>query len=302
MTGNKNLVGKIFVGKTNLRKAIEVVEVVDDLAVVISMKRDPLTGETFVSNTMPIDLKISTLKRHWKALDEEVELVYQDEPDESENKQKDDAEMNPRRNAAARKAVEAMGSAVVDTVEKESTSKTKPVEIGISTPKLDADAVGTKILNIRNIVHTIANKLDGVTIYESERAKGFVSIKVNGSMFMNYTISSKGFTLWLRKAAIVDLPEGARTANHMFDIRLRVENDSVKDIAMLTELIKKSYHYQVTKKNSTKAAKARAKKATAAAKVEEPPVTVEVQDYENQDKIDIGISNEGDSVDKAKVE
>lgn len=75
---------------------------------------------------------------------------------------------------------------------------------------------------------------------------GFRSLKVDGKMYMAFTFNKNGITLWMRSKAVQDLTQFKKT-NHMFDARVRFDEETKANKEKITKLLDASLEFQKNK-------------------------------------------------------
>ena len=101
------------------------------------------------------------------------------------------------------------------------------------------------------------NKMEeemGITIFKSDKVKGFYSLKKDGKMYMVIILSGlQGATLWLRSKAIEGICE-YRKMKHMFDARVTISEWNLSSYDLVVKRHNLSLNYQATKasKSTTK--------------------------------------------------
>ena len=83
------------------------------------------------------------------------------------------------------------------------------------------------------------------------KVKGFRSLKVDGKMYMAFTFNKKGVTLWMRSAAIQDIITFNKT-NHMFDARVKFNEDNEETRNIITQLLDANLQFQIIKQAAKK--------------------------------------------------
>jgi len=74
----------------------------------------------------------------------------------------------------------------------------------------------------------------------------FRSLKVDGKMYMAFTFNKNGITLWMRSKAVQDLTQ-FKKMNHMFDARVRFDEETKGNKEKITKLLDASLEFQKNK-------------------------------------------------------
>lgn len=191
-----------------------------------------------------------TLKRWWKELEEAAEAVPQDdtiipEPPRvvTQLKLSPDSEMmeigidNPPEEPEIE----------IDSQPEEPTVKAKAVIKPKSTKskasKKDSPDADPGLVEFIEGLAT-----DAHTEIYAATSQNFKSLKVDGKMYMAFTFSKKGVTLWMRSKAIDGITE-YKHSNHMFDARVHFDSLTGDDKELITKLMRASLQYQISKTN-----------------------------------------------------
>lgn len=91
-----------------------------------------------------------------------------------------------------------------------------------------------------------------ITLFSSEKVKGFYSLKKDDKIYMALTFSKKsGVTLWLRSKAIEGIAE-YKHYNHAFDARIILSSWNLEIYDLLTKLHNASLEFQLEKNSKSK--------------------------------------------------
>lgn len=91
-----------------------------------------------------------------------------------------------------------------------------------------------------------------VTIFSSDKVKGFYSMKKDDKMYMVFNFSKKsGVTLWLRSKAVKGLVEYTHY-NHAFDARVNIREWNSEIANLVSELHRASLEFQLDKNSKSK--------------------------------------------------
>lgn len=111
-------------------------------------------------------------------------------------------------------------------------------------PAVDHSAIHSHILDLMN---KKVESVPGLSLFHSEKVSGFYSIKLDGKMVMNFTLSKKrGVVLWLRSAAVHGMATFEKFA-HTFDARLAIAEWNTDNYKLISELFNTSLTYQAEK-------------------------------------------------------
>lgn len=120
-------------------------------------------------------------------------------------------------------------------------------------PVVDHSAIHSHILNMMN-KKVEEGSVPGLSLFHSEKVSGFYSMKLDGKMVMNFTLSKKrGVILWLRSAAVHGMATFEKFA-HTFDARLAIAEWNTDNYKLISELFDASLTYQA-EKNAKSASK-----------------------------------------------
>lgn len=123
-------------------------------------------------------------------------------------------------------------------------------------PAVDYSAIHSHILDLMN---KKVESVPGLSLFHSEKVSGFYSMKLDGKMVMNFTLSKKrGVVLWLRSAAVHGMATFEKFA-HTFDARLAIAEWNPDNYKLISELFDASLTYQAEK--NAKSASKKSKKA-----------------------------------------
>lgn len=118
-------------------------------------------------------------------------------------------------------------------------------------PTVDYSAIHSHILDLMN---KKVESVPGLSLFHSEKVSGFYSMKLDGKMVMNFTLSKKrGVVLWLRSAAVHGMATFEKFA-HTFDARLAIAEWNTDNYKLISELFNASLTYQA-EKNAKSASK-----------------------------------------------
>lgn len=118
-------------------------------------------------------------------------------------------------------------------------------------PAVDHSAIHSHILDMMN---KKVESVPGLSLFHSEKVSGFYSMKLDGKMVMNFTLSKKrGVVLWLRSAAVHGMATFEKFA-HTFDARLAIAEWNTENYKLISELFNASLTYQA-EKNAKSASK-----------------------------------------------
>ena len=164
-----------------------------------------------LENGQEKDMAIGTLKRWWKAIDEDAEDVFA-APEQEE-----------------------------EIVEQEETTKTltkdiKPLKSHARASNIDH--------SLKDYIEEVAESL-GTEVFETQ-ARKFKSLKIDNKMYAAFTYSSRTVILWLREKAVGEI-EGATHVKHMFNLRKKYREDNLANREEILLLLKQSKEYQQTK-------------------------------------------------------
>ena len=120
-------------------------------------------------------------------------------------------------------------------------------------PVVDHSAIYSHILDMMN-KKVEEGSVPGLSLFHSEKVSGFYSMKLDGKMVMNFTLSKKrGVVLWLRSAAVHGMATFEKFA-HTFDARLAIAEWNTDNYKLISELFNASLTYQA-EKNAKSASK-----------------------------------------------
>ena len=120
-------------------------------------------------------------------------------------------------------------------------------------PVVDHSAIHSHILDMMN-KKVEEGSVPGLSLFHSEKVSGFYSMKLDGKMVMNFTLSKKrGVVLWLRSAAVHGMATFEKFA-HTFDARLAIAEWNTDNYKLISELFNASLTYQA-EKNAKSASK-----------------------------------------------
>ena len=120
-------------------------------------------------------------------------------------------------------------------------------------PVVDHSAIHSHILDMMN-KKVEEGSVPGLSLFHSEKVSGFYSMKLDGKMVMNFTLSKKrGVVLWLRSAAVHGMATFEKFA-HTFDARLAIAEWNTDNYKLISELFNASLAYQA-EKNAKSASK-----------------------------------------------
>lgn len=118
-------------------------------------------------------------------------------------------------------------------------------------PTVDYSAIHSHLLDLMN---KKVESVPGLSLFHSEKVSGFYSMKLDGKMVMNFTLSKKrGVVLWLRSAAVHGMATFEKFA-HTFDARLAIAEWNPDNYKLISELFNASFTYQA-EKNAKSASK-----------------------------------------------
>ena len=130
-------------------------------------------------------------------------------------------------------------------------------------PTVDYSAIHSHLLDLMN---KKVESVPGLSLCHSEKVSGFYSMKLDGKMVMNFTLSKKrGVVLWLRSAAVHGMATFEKFA-HTFDARLAIAEWNPDNYKLISELFNASLAYQAEK--NAKSASKKSKKSKKAEKAE----------------------------------
>ena len=123
-------------------------------------------------------------------------------------------------------------------------------------PAVDYSAIHSRLLDLMN---KKVESVPGLSLFHSEKVSGFYSMKLDGKMVMNFTLSKKrGVVLWLRSAAVHGMATFEKFA-HTFDARLAIAEWNPDNYKLISELFNASLAYQAEK--NAKSASKKSKKS-----------------------------------------
>ena len=123
-------------------------------------------------------------------------------------------------------------------------------------PTVDYSAIHSHLLDLMN---KKVESVPGLSLFHSEKVSGFYSMKLDGKMVMNFTLSKKrGVVLWLRSAAVHGMATFEKFA-HTFDARLAIAEWNPDNYKLISELFNASLAYQAEK--NAKSASKKSKKS-----------------------------------------
>ena len=158
---------------------------------------------------------------------------------------------------------------VVETPAEEPAKEPKeetpaPVEVKksvkkVKEPTVDYSAIHSHILDLMN---KKVESVPGLSLFHSEKVSGFYSMKLDGKMVMNFTLSKKrGVVLWLRSAAVHGMATFEKFA-HTFDARLAIAEWNTDNYKLISELFNASLAYQAEKNAKSASKKSKKSKKT----------------------------------------
>ena len=184
-------------------------------------------------------LSPKTLKRWYKPCEDQVEDPANVEEPVAEEPAKEPAE-EPKEETLA------------PVENKKPEKKAKKVK----EPAVDYSAIHSHFLDLMN---KKVESVPGLSLFHSEKVSGFYSMKLDGKMVMNFTLSKKrGVVLWLRSAAVNGMATFEKFA-HTFDARLAIAEWNTDNYKLISELFNASLTYQAEK--NVKSASKKSKKA-----------------------------------------
>ncbi len=134
-------------------------------------------------------------------------------------------------------------------VKQEPKPKAAPKKPAIKAPDVPNE-VSNKFFELVDKMKEIH---EGITVFESDKVPGFYSLKVDGKIYMAFSVTKKaGFTLWLRTAAIDGIIDEYQKMNHMFDARLKVTHWDTEVYNLIRKLHDASLKFQKDKNASRK--------------------------------------------------
>ena len=132
---------------------------------------------------------------------------------------------------------------VVETPAEEPKEET-PAPVENKKPAVDYSTIHSHFLDLMN---KKAESVPGLSLFHSEKVSGFYSMKLDGKMVMNFTLSKKrGVVLWLRSAAVHGMATFEKFA-HTFDARLAIAEWNTDNYKLISELFNASLTYQAEK-------------------------------------------------------
>lgn len=126
-------------------------------------------------------------------------------------------------------------------------------------PVVDHSTIHSHILDLMN---KKVESVPGLSLFHSEKVSGFYSMKLDGKMVMNFTLSKKrGVVLWLRSAAVHGMATFEKFA-HTFDARLAIAEWNPDNYKLISELFNASLTYQAEKNAKSASKKSKKSKKT----------------------------------------
>ncbi len=188
-------------------------------------------------------LSPATLKRWWKAMEEEVEEQSQSEEEVVEE-------------ATQEEAAEIVEEPAEETEEQEEPTTEEPTseeskqEVKPEKKAKEEKAPKEKRTRISGD-HSLKGFIEQLAAERSTEVfeasvPSFRSLKVDGKMYMAFTFNKNGVTLWMRSAAVKDITEFKKT-NHMFDARVQFDEDNKTSRDKITKLLDASLEFQKNK-------------------------------------------------------
>ena len=153
----------------------------------------------------------------------------------------------------------------VEIKEADEASAEKPEKKAkkVKEPAVDYSAIHSHFLDLMN---KKVESVPGLSLFHSEKVSGFYSMKLDGKMVMNFTLSKKrGVVLWLRSAAVHGMATFEKFT-HTFDARLAIAEWNTENNKLVSELFNASLTYQAEK--NAKAASKKSKKSKKTEKAE----------------------------------
>lgn len=182
----------------------------------------------------------ATLKRWWKPMEEEEELVEEQPQSEEVVEEATQKETT--------KPVEEPAEETEETpVEKEESVNKEPVEEPKQKEEKAPKQKRTRISgdhSLKGFIEQLAAERS-TEVFEAT-VQSFRSLKVDGKMYMAFTFNKNGITLWMRSAAVKDVTE-FKKMNHMFDARVQFSEDNKTTRDKITKLLDVSLEFQKNK-------------------------------------------------------
>lgn len=172
-------------------------------------------------------LSPATLKRWWKPMkDEEVREQPQSEVVEE---------------ATQEEATKAVEEPAEEPKQEETKSEKKTKTEKASKQKRKTISGGHPL---KDFIEQLATER-GTEVFKAT-VPSFRSLKVDGKMYMAFTFSKKGITLWMRSKAVQDLTP-FKKMNHMFDARVHFDKETKENKEKITKLLDASLEFQKNK-------------------------------------------------------
>lgn len=196
-------------------------------------------------------LSPATLKRWWKPMEEEEELV-------EEQPQSEEVVEEATQEETTEPVEEPAEETEETPVEEEEPVNEEPAE----EPKQQKEVKEEKAPKqkrtrvsgdhpLKAFIEQLA-AARGTEVFEAT-VPSFRSLKVDGKMYMAFTFNKNGITLWMRSKAIEGLTE-FKKMNHMFDARVHFAEETKENKEQITKLLDTSLEFQKNKQ-STKVSK-----------------------------------------------
>lgn len=186
-----------------------------------------------------------TLKRWYKPCEDHVEEPAKVEEPVAEEPAKEPVVETPAEEPAEEPKEETPAPVENKKPEKKAKKAKEPV--------VDHSAIHSHILDMMN-KKVEEGSVPGLSLFHSEKVSGFYSMKLDGKMVMNFTLSKKrGVVLWLRSAAVHGMATFEKFA-HTFDARLAIAEWNTDNCKLISELFNASLTYQA-EKNAKSASK-----------------------------------------------
>lgn len=190
-------------------------------------------------------LSLKTLKRWYKPCEDHVEEPAKVEEPVAEEPAKEPVVETPAEEPAEEPKEETPAPVENKKPEKKAKKAKEPV--------VDHSAIHSYILDMMN-KKVEEGSVPGLSLFHSEKVNGFYSMKLDGKMVMNFTLSKKrGVVLWLRSAAVHGMATFEKFA-HTFDARLAIAEWNTDNYKLISELFNASLTYQA-EKNAKSASK-----------------------------------------------
>ena len=191
-------------------------------------------------------LSPATLKRWWKAMEEEVEEQPQSEEEVVEEAAQEEATKIVEKPAEEVNIIDVTGEDIPIEFEEDVKEEEPKAEKKQKKEKKDKET-RTRISgdhSLKEFIEQLAAERS-TEVFEAT-VPSFRSLKVDGKMYMAFTFNKNGVTLWMRSAAVKDITE-FKKMNHMFDARVQFGEDNKTSRDEITKLLDASLEFQKNK-------------------------------------------------------